>query len=120
MPKPLVYIAGPISKGPLDENVRQANHAMIRLMRAGFAPFNPMLSCFVGWPESREPEVLPRGTVHDDWYGMDLAWVAVCHALLRLPGESRGADLEVAHANKLGIPVFDSVDMLVAALKTED
>lgn len=113
-----IYIAGPITKGPLDHNIRQANHAMICLMRAGYAVFNPMLSCFAGYPESTAPEVLPHGTVHEDWYGMDLPWVAVCDALLRLPGESRGADGEVAHANKLGIPVYYDADNLIAHLGT--
>jgi hypothetical protein len=39
-----IYIAGPISKGDPLHNVRQADEAMFALMRAGFAPFNPMLS----------------------------------------------------------------------------
>lgn len=111
--RPLVYIAGPITKGPIDHNIRQANEAMVALMRAGIAPFNPMLSCFTGYPECKGPEVTPRGTTHEDWYGMDLPWVAVSHAVLRLPGESRGADGEVAHAQENGIPVFYSVEAVV-------
>jgi Domain of unknown function (DUF4406) len=114
MSKILVYIAGPVSLGDLDQNVRQANEAMIELMKAGFAPFNPMLSCFAGWPEAKGPEVLPRNTVHDDWYDMDLSWVSVCQAVLRLPGESKGADREVAHANALNIPVFRTAGELGA------
>ncbi len=109
----LIYIAGPISKGPLDHNIRQANEAMIALMKAGFAPFNPMLSCFLGYPESKEPEVMPCGTTHEDWMGMDLPWVGVSNALLRLPGVSGGADKEVQHALSLGIPVYYSIDSLL-------
>ncbi len=109
-----IYIAGPISKGPLDSNIAQANEAMIALMKAGFAPFNPMLTCFAGWPESRVPEVLPRGTVHEDWYNMELAWVGVSYGVLRLPGESVGADREVAYAKSLGIPVFSNIADLQA------
>ncbi len=74
-----------------------------------------MLSCFVGYPESTTPEVMPRGTTHEDWLGMDLPWVAVSNALLRLPGESTGADREVAHAKLHGIPVFHDADALIAA-----
>lgn len=39
-----------------------------------------------------------------------------CDALLRLPGESAGADLEAAQAGGLGIPVFRSVEELLEAL----
>lgn len=35
-----------------------------------------------------------------------------CDALLRLPGESRGADMDVARARELGLPVVASVDQL--------
>ena len=35
-----------------------------------------------------------------------------CDAVLRLPGESRGADLDVARARELGLPVYFSIDEL--------
>lgn len=35
-----------------------------------------------------------------------------CDALLRLPGASRGADMDVARAHELGLPVVSSVDEL--------
>jgi hypothetical protein len=35
-----------------------------------------------------------------------------CDAVLRLPGASRGADMDVAHARELGLPVFTSVDQI--------
>ncbi|WP_372524255.1 DUF4406 domain-containing protein [Piscinibacter sp.] len=35
-----------------------------------------------------------------------------CDAVLRIPGESRGADLDVARARELGLPVVQSVDEL--------
>jgi hypothetical protein len=35
-----------------------------------------------------------------------------CDALLRLPGASRGADMDVARARALGLPVLTSVDEL--------
>ncbi len=33
-----------------------------------------------------------------------------CDAVLRIPGASRGADLDVAHAIELGLPVFTSIE----------
>ena len=35
-----------------------------------------------------------------------------CDAVLRIPGESRGADLDVARAQALGLPVYTQVDNL--------
>jgi hypothetical protein len=35
-----------------------------------------------------------------------------CDAVLRLPGASRGADLDVAHARALGLPVFTDIEDL--------
>jgi hypothetical protein len=108
-----VYIACPLSIGPLDHNIRRANEAMITLMRAGLAPLNPALSCFTGFPPCTEPDLLPRGTTHEDWIDVDLAWAEVSDAVLRLPGESKGADRETAHALQHGIPVFHCIDDLL-------
>jgi hypothetical protein len=105
-----VYVAGPISKGPLEQNIRQATDAGMELLRAGFAPLVPHLTCYMAGPA---PEVLPHGTAVEDWYGVDLPWVAVADAVVRLPGDSVGADKEVALAKELGIPVYDSVGALL-------
>lgn len=112
-----VYCAGPIRKGDLLHNIRQADEAMGALMRAGFAPFNPMLSVYAGgisppYPPATvpfayaDPLAKLAGVTADDWLNMDLAWVEVSDAVLRLPGSSVGADGEVAHAQKIGVPVF--------------
>lgn len=38
--------------------------------------------------------------------------ISRCDAVLRLPGDSRGADLDVARARALGLPVVHSVEEL--------
>lgn len=115
-----VYVAGPISKGDLGDNIAKACNLGIELIRLGFAPLVPQLTCYMGQRTRAfyspttgsvtkcgpDPEVLPCGTAHADWIGVDLPWVAVADAVLRLPGESAGADQEVAEACRLGIPVF--------------
>src|SRR5438552_805176 len=101
------YIAGPISKGDLRQNIDLARTASVRLIHAGFAPFTPQLSCYMG---GDTPEVLAAGIQHHEWLGMDLPWVAVSDCVLRLPGESTGADMEVAEAERLDIPVYHDVD----------
>lgn len=127
--KKRVYIAGPITKGPLDHNINQATAAFVALAKAGLAPHCPHWSCYSGnarWETLTtddggqyeaviaEAGVTPNELTHADWYGLDLAWVAVADAVLRLPGESRGADLETAEAAARGIPVFHSVEDVTA------
>jgi len=122
-----VYLAGPISKGDLLHNVNQATRAFTVLAKSGCAPWCPAWSVYSKpafrdcLPGGSGPAVLCEATAqgnslmsHDDWLGVDLAWVAVADAVLRLPGESIGADREVAEARRLGIPVFDSVEAVVA------
>lgn len=100
-----VYVAGPLSTGDRRANVQKAMDVGRELIQAGFAPLVPHLTDFLdptdalGW---------------ETWIDVDLVWVAVSDALLRLPGDSRGADREVAHAESLGIPVYHSIDDLKA------
>ena len=116
-----VYIAAPISKGDLLANIRQADAAFFALVSAGFAPLNPVLSVFGGAGTER---VGYNGVVFSiaraihsiswsTWIEIAQPWVAASDAVLRLPGESEGADREVAHAQSLGIPVFVYIDRLI-------
>lgn len=117
-----IYIAGPISKGDLAHNINQATTAFLALAREGFAPFCPHWSSYSG-PALTKPGTgtvyaiagsCPNNLSHADWLEIDLEWVSVADAVLRLPGESTGADQEVAFARKHGIPVFDSLDAVVS------
>lgn len=100
-----VYIAGPMSKGDRVANLAQALTAMRELMARGFAPLCPQLSFFA------EP-FIPAD--YDGWLAIDLPWVRVAEAVLRLPGESGGADKEVHEALNRDIPVFANLEDLCA------
>lgn len=104
-----VYVAGPITLGSVAQNVERAIHAGKFLLDAGYAPFVPHLSHFA------EPLSTWRGDPlrYEKWLDLDRSFIAVCDALLRLPGESRGADREVAWATEIGIPVFHTMAGLV-------
>lgn len=82
-------------------NLAQALSAYRTLMAVGLAPFCPQLSYFA------EPFIKQT---HNQWLEADLLWVATADALLRLPGESLGANLEEACAREHGIPVFDTIE----------
>ncbi len=97
-----VYLAGPISRpdggtGQSAENVRRVIALADVLMARGHAPFVPHLSVF--WQYISGPKS------HEAWLAMDSQWIPVCDALMRVLGESPGADEEEALAKKLGIPV---------------
>lgn len=96
-----IYIAGPYTKGDVAVNVKNALDAANRLADLGFAPFVPHLNHFWHMIHPREYEF---------WTKLDLEFLPVCNGLLRLPGESAGADEEVRIAREQGIQVFTAID----------
>lgn len=100
-----VYIASPYTKGDVVVNVRRSLQAADRLLDDGFIPFVPLLSHFWHVISPKTPDV---------WYEYDNEWVKRCDCLLRLPGESKGADNEVKLALQRGIPVYFSINYLIA------
>ena len=98
-----VYIASPYTIGDTAVNVKIQLDTVDKLMNLGFAPFAPLYSHFQHMAHPRP---------YHNWLAIDLEWVSTCDYLLRLPGESNGADIEVAHAKKLNKPVFYSIEEL--------
>lgn len=98
-----VYVAGPYTADP-DACTRAAITAGNELLDAGHAPFVPHLAHY--WHTLHGP----RG--YEDWMRIDLAWLRAADVVLRLPGESAGADREIALAQELGIPVVTEVTSL--------
>jgi hypothetical protein len=101
-----VYIASPYSKGDVAINVKRQIDCADKLMSLGFAPFVPCLSHFQHLAHPRK---------YEDWIEQDLEWLLACDCLLRLEGESSGADKEVETAKKYSIPVFYSIEELIKA-----
>jgi hypothetical protein len=95
-----VYVAGPYSGGDTAVNVRTAIIAANQLRDRRFAPFVPHLTHF--WHL-----VCPRD--YEDWLDLDNQFLPCCDCVLRLPGESSGADKEVELARSLGLPVYKSI-----------
>jgi hypothetical protein len=106
-----VYIASRYTKGDVVGNVRESMIAADALVQLGYAPFLPLLSHF--W-EFLSPKP------YQTWMKLDSEWVLRCDCLLRLPGESSGADAEVVLATKNGIPVFYDIGELVSRMPPTD
>lgn len=107
-----VYIAGPIrTSGNFMENIADAIEAAEAVHEAGHVPFIPHThnqQWDLMYPKDR-----------DTWVEMDLRWVDACDVLIRLDGESEGAEREVVRAEERGIPVFYSVKDCLNALSQD-
>jgi len=96
----LIYVSAPYSKGDVTENVRRACMVGNLILAKGHIPFVPHLSHL--W------HIISPKT-YQEWLDMDFAYIYRMDALIRVPGDSSGADREVALAEKLGIPVYYSL-----------
>lgn len=98
----VVYIASPFSAYavPMQAVAVQVDTFAV-LLSAGHTPVAPLLYHYV---DQRHPATYER------WMMWCLAMVARCDCVLRLPGESAGADDEVAEAQRLGLPVYFSLE----------
>lgn len=102
--RPVVYIASAYTIGDAAENVRRQIDAFDALVYHGFAPIAPVLGHFVQIVNPIE---------YEKWMEIDFSLVAKCDGLLRLDGESAGADREVEFAIRREIPVFRKLPDLV-------
>jgi hypothetical protein len=96
-----VYIAAPYTLGDVGENLQRVFSAADILLGNGYIPYVP--HCAHLWhlisPKSKKV-----------WLQYDLNFLETwADCVLRLDGESEGADSEVEHARELGLPVFYSV-----------
>ena len=103
----LVYIACPYTLGDVAVNVKNASRVFEYLANNGVMPFNPILSHF-------QHMLYPRP--YEWWLDWDLEFLPKCDAVVRIEGESKGADIETDYAENLGIPVhrfggFNSKDL---------
>src|SRR5690348_9982396 len=93
----IIYIASPYTIGDVAQNVYVQIEAAHRILDMGHCPVAPLLSHFLHLHRQRD---------YHDWINMDLALIPKCDAVLRLPGESKGADGEVALATEKGVAVL--------------
>ena len=106
--KPLrIYIAGPYSgrdREDIERNVNRAIDAGIEIFLKGHFPYVPHLTDLVDLRAKKTGKEL----TWDDFIRWDMPWLKVCDALLHL-GTSKGADLELEEAKRLGKRIFHSI-----------
>lgn len=98
-----VYIAGPYTGGDPVLNTRRAVEAAEAVIATGHTPFVPHLTHL--WHL-----ISPHAV--EFWYDYDLEWLAVCDCIMRLPGESPGADAEVKEGRARGLAIYTLEEFL--------
>ena len=99
------FLAGPYTHGDPAQNVRAAIQAAARILEAGHVPYLPHLTHL--WHL-----VAPRP--YEGWMALHQAWQEQCDVTIRLPGHSPGGDRDVANGQRLGQPIYYSVDEFLA------
>jgi hypothetical protein len=97
--RPIVYIAGPYT-GNEEANVERFHTVADKLIDLGLAPYNPLLSHYQHAHGKKD---------YETWMEIDMAFLVLSNAVLRLSGDSPGADRETEKALLMGIPVFSSI-----------
>ena len=116
MDKPLlILISGPYMTGTNgDENAIAANlKAMEDYALPIFAKGHlAVVGEWLAWPVIRQAGGLSHSSEQFSKYQYPVAHrlLEMCDAVLRIPGESKGADLEMAKAKELGKTIFTSLD----------
>lgn len=100
--KPLVYVAGPLTKGIVTSNIRRAILKGHELALMGYGVFIPHLNCL--W------EIAAGDQDYEFWLDQDMQVLAHCQAIYALDGESPGRDREVAFARERGIDVLTTLE----------
>jgi len=112
-----VFLSGPYT-GDGDpttaiENTHRMMGEAVRLIDDGYAVFNPLMAHFYTGRHGAH-------ITYEQWMAQDLAFVPCCDVLLRLGGESAGADREVKVARDHNIPVVYSADEIGAAMVAKE
>ena len=110
----LILIAGPYRSGTGDDpelmaaNLRTLERAAWPLFRAGHLP---MIGEWVALPVLDSAGADVHSPLADQvLYPTAERLLAHCDAVLRLPGESTGADQDVAIARERGLPVYTRLE----------
>lgn len=107
----LILIAGPYRSGTNDDPARMAEN-LKRLEAPSYALFKaghvPMIGEWVALPvwDAAGGQHVGDALYEEIFHPVAGRLLELCEGVLRLPGESKGADNDVAIARRRGIPVW--------------
>lgn len=120
----LILVAGPYRSGTDDDPDRMAAN-LRRLEEAAWPVFElghvPMIGEWVALPVLRSAgaDGLDHPLTEQVMYPTAQRLLQHCDAVLRLPGESRGADQDVVIARERGLPVYTRVEDIPRAVPAD-
>jgi hypothetical protein len=107
--KPLkIYVAGPYTASSDEQILSNVNKAIdlgLRIFYRGHFPYVPHLTHYIDL-RAKETNI---EMLWEDYIKWDMVWVELCDALFHI-SSSRGADIELAAAKKMGKQIFYSLD----------
>ena len=107
---PKLYIAGPISQGDFQHNKKQAMEAYHKAMEAKFATVCPHVTMYL---LELKGELDWKSFSWKHWLENDLPWVRCADAIFRLPGKSRGGDMEVVLGMESNVAIYYDMELLI-------
>jgi hypothetical protein len=115
----MILIAGPYRGGTGDDpelmarNLQRLESVALPLFRAGHIP---VIGEWFALPLLKlAGSKSPGDAVYQEIsYPIAHRLLERCDAVLRIPGESKGADEDVRRARQKGLPIFTSVDQVLA------
>jgi hypothetical protein len=116
----MILIAGPYRGGTADDpvlmarNLERLESVALPLFRAGHIP---VIGEWLALPLLRHAGSQAPGDAayQEISYPIAHRLLERCDAVLRMPGESKGADQDVRRAQARGLPVYTSVDEVPSA-----
>ncbi|MEU4219277.1 DUF4406 domain-containing protein [Actinoplanes sp. NPDC026623] len=117
----IILIAGPYRSGTggdpdlIAANLARLEEAAWPIFQAGHVP---MIGEWVALPVLHHSA--GAVTAEDVLYPVAQRLLRHCHAVLRLPGESTGADQDVAIARERGLPVYHRIEEIPGHLSVTE
>lgn len=109
-----VYIAGPMTNGSgRFFNMAKINEAIkvyFTLIKLGFVPHCPQLTVFGEF-------MSPNDVSYEQWLELDRCYIDDTDVVLRIEGDSKGADRECEYARHYGKPIIYGLDSFLAKYK---
>lgn len=100
----MVFISSPYTEGNVATNVGIQIDVFNDLMNNDFTPFAPLLAHFIQLVHPHE---------YNEWINLCYRWIDKSDCILRIKGESKGADKEVLYAESKFKRIFYDIDDLI-------
>jgi uncharacterized protein YbaR (Trm112 family) len=104
-----VYISAPLNTGNMIANIRRACIVAKQLISMGHSPYVPHLFPFLDLFADKD---------YETWMRVVMEYLGVCDAMIRLDGESPGADREERFAQEKHIPVYLGIKSFLCSRTT--